>query len=74
MSGERWLALVGIGRTGSRDSLLPRAARRASGALVVGGKRHLALAGPLNAETMVRPSPIENALDAIEATGAVPSG
>ena len=34
---------------------------------MVGGKRHLALAGPLKAETMVWPSPIENALDAIEA-------
>jgi precorrin-6Y C5,15-methyltransferase (decarboxylating) len=67
MRGERWLALVGIGEDGL-DGLTPAARRLlAQAAFVVGGKRHLALAGPLNAETLVWPSPIENALDAIEA-------
>jgi precorrin-6B C5,15-methyltransferase / cobalt-precorrin-6B C5,C15-methyltransferase len=64
---ERWLAVVGIGEDGI-DGLSPAARRLvAQAAFVVGGKRHLALAGPLSAETLVWPSPIENALDAIEA-------
>ena len=67
MSGERWLGLVGIGEDGL-EGLTPAARRLVAQAdFVVGGKRHLALAGPLNAETMIWPSPIENALDAIEA-------
>jgi precorrin-6B C5,15-methyltransferase / cobalt-precorrin-6B C5,C15-methyltransferase len=66
MSRERWLAVVGIGEDGI-DGLTPAARRLvAQAAFVVGGKRHLALAGPLNAETMIWPSPIENALDVIE--------
>ncbi len=67
MSKERWLGLVGIGEDGL-EGLTPAARRLvAQAALVVGGKRHLALAGPPKAETMIWPSPIENALDAIEA-------
>ena len=67
MSKERWLAVVGIGEDGI-DGLTPAARRLiAQAAFVVGGKRHLALAGPSKAETMIWPSPIENALDAIEA-------
>jgi precorrin-6B C5,15-methyltransferase / cobalt-precorrin-6B C5,C15-methyltransferase len=67
MSKERWLAIVGIGEDGI-EGLTPAARRLiAQAAFIVGGKRHLALAGPLKAETMIWPSPIENALDAIEA-------
>ena len=67
MSKERWLAVVGIGEDGL-EGLTPAARRLImQAALIVGGKRHLALAGPLKAETMIWPSPIENALDAIEA-------
>jgi precorrin-6Y C5,15-methyltransferase (decarboxylating) len=67
MSRERWLAVVGIGEDGV-DGLTPAARRLvAQAAFVVGGKRHLALAGPLKAETLVWPSPIESALDMIEA-------
>ncbi len=67
MSGERWLAVVGLGEDGLDG--LSSAARRllAQAAFVVGGRRHLALAGPLAAETLVWPSPIEHALDRIEA-------
>ena len=63
----RWLTLIGIGEDGAEG--LSAAARRklAEAELVVGGRRHLALAGPLTAETLVWPSPIENALPAIEA-------
>jgi len=67
MSRERWLAIVGIGEDGI-DGLVPAARDLIAQAdFVVGGKRHIALAGPLKAETMTWPSPIENALDAIEA-------
>jgi precorrin-6B C5,15-methyltransferase / cobalt-precorrin-6B C5,C15-methyltransferase len=66
VSGERWLGLVGIGEDGI-DGLTPAARRLlAQAAFVVGGRRHLALAGPLKAEMLAWPSPIENALDAIE--------
>ena len=67
MTKERWLAVVGIGEDGI-DGLSPAARRLVAQAkFVVGGRRHLALAGPLTAETLVWPSPIENALPAIEA-------
>jgi precorrin-6Y C5,15-methyltransferase (decarboxylating) len=66
VSVERWLGLVGIGEDGI-DGLTPAARRLlAQAAFVVGGRRHLALAGPLKAETLAWPSPIENALDVIE--------
>jgi precorrin-6B C5,15-methyltransferase / cobalt-precorrin-6B C5,C15-methyltransferase len=67
MSRERWLGLVGIGEDGI-DGLVPAARKLiAQAEFVVGGRRHIALAGPLKAETMIWPSPIENALDTIEA-------
>ncbi len=67
MSMGRWLAVVGIGEDGV-DGLSPAARRLvAQAALVIGGSRHLALAKPLAAETLVWPSPIEGALDMIEA-------
>ena len=66
MSRQRWLSLVGIGEDGI-DGLVPAARRLVAQAdFVVGGKRHLALAGTLKAEMMAWPSPIENALDVIE--------
>jgi precorrin-6B C5,15-methyltransferase / cobalt-precorrin-6B C5,C15-methyltransferase len=67
MSKERWLAVVGIGEDGI-DGLTPAARQLiAQAVFIVGGKRHLALAGPSKAETMTWPSPIESGLDAIEA-------
>jgi precorrin-6B C5,15-methyltransferase / cobalt-precorrin-6B C5,C15-methyltransferase len=64
---DRWLAVVGIGE-GGIDGLSPAARRLvAQASFVVGGKRHLALAEPVSAETFVWPSPIEKALDIIEA-------
>jgi precorrin-6B C5,15-methyltransferase / cobalt-precorrin-6B C5,C15-methyltransferase len=66
MSRERWLGLVGIGEDGI-DGLVPAAQQLlAQAEFVVGGKRHIALAGSLKAKTMTWPSPIDNALDAIE--------
>lgn len=62
---RRWLALVGIGEDGLAG-LAPAARALLDGAeLVVGGARHLALAGPLAAETLPWPSPIADALPAI---------
>jgi precorrin-6Y C5,15-methyltransferase (decarboxylating) len=67
VSKERWLGLVGIGEDGL-DGLVPAARELiAQAEFVVGGKRHLALVGSLKVETMTWPSPIEHALDAIEA-------
>jgi len=64
--GECWLGLVGIGEDGI-DGIVPAAHELIVQAdFIVGGRRHLALAGPLKAETMAWPSPIEDALDAIE--------
>ena len=67
MSGGQWLAVVGLGEDGI-DGLSPAARRLvAQAAFVVGGRRHLALVKPLAAEAMAWPSPIEDALDRIEA-------
>jgi precorrin-6B C5,15-methyltransferase / cobalt-precorrin-6B C5,C15-methyltransferase len=67
MSKERWLAIVGIGEEGL-EGLTPAARRLIAQAdFVVGGKRHLALAGSLKAKSMIWPSPMEDALDSIGA-------
>lgn len=62
---KKWLSLIGIGEDGL-EGLTPAAKDSlAQACLVVGGKRHLALAGPLRAETMAWPSPLTDALPAI---------
>lgn len=64
-AAARWLALVGIGEDG-RNGLSPAARRALDGAeLVVGGRRHLALAAPLTARTLAWPSPLSDAYPAI---------
>ncbi len=69
---DAWLTLVGIGEDG-RDGLSRAALAALDGAsLVIGGKRHLALAGPLACETMVWPSPIENAMPKIRERRGTP--
>ncbi|MGU3284230.1 precorrin-6y C5,15-methyltransferase (decarboxylating) subunit CbiE [Methylobacterium mesophilicum] len=61
LSSHRWLSIVGIGEDG-RSGLAPAAAAALDGAQVVyGGRRHLALAAPLDAETRTWPSPIHHA-------------
>jgi precorrin-6B C5,15-methyltransferase / cobalt-precorrin-6B C5,C15-methyltransferase len=61
-SNERWLSLIGIGEDGA-EALSPAARNLLTQAkLVVGGARHLALAGPLSAMTMIWPSPIADAI------------
>lgn len=72
LSCEKWLSLVGIGEDGI-EGLSPTARKvLAQAQLVVGGKRHLALAGPLSAETMAWPSPLTDAIPAILARRGSP--
>jgi len=63
----RWLSIVGIGEDGI-EGLSPVAQKLvASAELVVGGKRHLGLAGALiGGRTLAWPSPIGEALPEIE--------
>ena len=66
-TATRWLSIVGIGEDGA-DGLSPVAQKLiASAELVVGGKRHLALAGGLiRGRTLAWPSPIGGAMPEIE--------
>jgi precorrin-6B C5,15-methyltransferase / cobalt-precorrin-6B C5,C15-methyltransferase len=69
---EKWLSLIGIGEDGI-DALSPAArALLAQAHLVVGGTRHLALAGKLDAETMTWPSPLASAIPKILARRGTP--
>jgi precorrin-6Y C5,15-methyltransferase (decarboxylating) len=68
-----WLTIVGIGEDG-RAGLSPAAAAALDGArLVYGGRRHLALAGPLAAETRIWPSPIADAYPGLLARRGTPT-
>ncbi|SOR31728.1 protein of unknown function [Methylorubrum extorquens] len=68
-----WLAIVGIGEDG-RAGLSPTAAAALDAAEVVyGGRRHLALAAPLAAETRPWPSPIDTAYPGILARRGRPT-
>ena len=64
---KRWLSIVGIGEDGV-DGLSPVARRLVTDAeLVIGGKRHLALANPLiKSRSLSWPSPIGDVLPEIE--------
>ena len=64
---KRWLSIVGIGEDGV-DGLSPVARRLVADAeLVIGGKRHLALADPLiKGQRVSWPSPIVNILPELE--------
>jgi precorrin-6B C5,15-methyltransferase / cobalt-precorrin-6B C5,C15-methyltransferase len=71
-SREKWLSLIGIGEDGI-EALSPAARTLLAQAhLVVGGARHLALAGPLAAETMTWPSPLASAIPEILARRGSP--
>ena len=66
-TATRWLSIVGIGEDGA-DGLPPVAQKLIAAAeLVVGGKRHLALAdGLIRGRTLAWPSPIGAAMPEIE--------
>jgi len=73
LSSHRWLSIVGIGEDG-RSGLAPAAAAALDAAQVVyGGRRHLALAAPLDAETRTWPSPIHDAYPEILARRGRPT-
>src|SRR5271169_470900 len=60
-----WLSILGIGEDGV-DGLSATAKRLLARAeLVVGGRRHLHLAGRVQGETLVWPSPLTDAFPAI---------
>jgi precorrin-6Y C5,15-methyltransferase (decarboxylating) len=64
-ASEKWLALIGIGEDGV-DGLSPVARHLIAHAeFVVGGARHLKLAGPPTCDTLVWPSPMTEAIPAI---------
>lgn len=68
----KWLSLIGIGEDGA-EALSPAARTLlAQAQLVVGGARHLALAGPLAAKTMTWPSPMAAAIPEILARRGSP--
>src|SRR6202035_2294054 len=61
-TGHRWLALIGIGEDGL-DGLSPVARRLIADAeFIIGGARHLRLAGSPTCETLIWPSPIGEAI------------
>jgi precorrin-6B C5,15-methyltransferase / cobalt-precorrin-6B C5,C15-methyltransferase len=71
-SYEKWLSLIGIGEDGI-EGLTPAVRKLLAQAhLVVGGTRHIALAGPLLAKTMTWPSPLANAIPEILARRGSP--
>jgi precorrin-6B C5,15-methyltransferase / cobalt-precorrin-6B C5,C15-methyltransferase len=71
-SCEKWLSLIGIGEDGI-EALTPAARKLlAQAQLVVGGARHLTLAGPLAGKTMTWPSPIADAIPQILARRGFP--
>jgi precorrin-6Y C5,15-methyltransferase (decarboxylating) len=62
---EPWLSLIGVGEDGLAGLSPAARALLAQASFVVGGARHLKLAGPLDAETMAWPSPLIEALPKI---------
>lgn len=60
-----WLSIVGIGEDGRDGLSLAARALIAQAGLVVGGRRHLALAAPIAADTLAWPSPLTDALPKI---------
>ncbi len=69
----RWLTLIGVGEDG-RDGLPPAAARLlAQARFIIGGARHLALIGAVEAETLAWPSPFEKGIEQILARRGEPT-
>lgn len=67
-----WLSIIGIGEDGRNGLSLAARTSLDQARLVVGGRRHLALAQPLTAETMTWPSPLADAMPAILARRGEP--
>ncbi len=65
MNPSPWLTLVGIGEDGRDGLCLAARGAIAQASLIVGGRRHLALVGPVAAETMAWASPMEDTVPII---------
>ncbi len=66
-TAQRWLSIIGIGEDGVEGLSSVARGLVSNAHLVVGGARHLALAQDIiSCETLVWPSPLTEALDAIE--------
>ena len=64
---SKWLAVVGIGEDGIGGLSAAASSAIAAAQTLVGGKRHLVLVGPTDAERLEWSSPIEATLDLIAA-------
>ena len=67
-----WLTIIGVGEDGRDGLSLAARGALAQARLVVGGRRHLALAAPIEAETMAWPSPLADAVPTILARRGEP--
>lgn len=67
-----WLTIIGIGEDGRAGLSHAALQALAQARLIVCGQRHLALAGPLKAETMAWPSPLADAIPRILARRGEP--
>ena len=63
----RWLTLIGMGEDGLEGLSSAAKTLLSQAELVVGGARHLALAGPLACQTLAWPSPLSDAFATIAA-------
>ena len=72
-SSHPWLSIVGIGEDGRAGLSQAATAALDAASVVYGGRRHLALAGPLGAETRPWPSPIHEAYPEILARRGEPT-
>ncbi len=72
MNPSPWLTLVGIGEDGREGLCLAARDAIAQASLVVGGRRHLALIGPVAAETMPWASPMEDTFPMLLARRPMP--
>lgn len=70
---EKWLSIIGIGEAGL-DALAPTArALIANASLIIGGGRHLTLAGETRGEKLQWPSPLTDALPRLLAQRGKPT-
>jgi len=69
---DPWLTIVGIGEDGAEGLCAGARQAIAQAVLVAGGARHLELAGPINGEKLVWPSPLQDAFPAILARRGEP--
>ena len=67
-----WLSIIGVGEDGADGLSSAARALLAQAKLIIGGARHLALIGDVNAEKLAWPSPLTDALPALLARRGEP--